>query len=93
MYLIKLNNIYYFLCSYHQKYRLQSHPWLIETMGITTPEILRTSPLAAKLNGYIAGAGTLEQFEKELPNLGLSEKTTQYLTKYIIENQGSGLYC
>lgn len=81
------------MCSYHQKYRLQSHPWLIETLGLTTPEVLRTSPLAAKLNGYIAGAGTLEQFEKELPNLGLSEKSIQYLTKYIIENQGSGLYC
>jgi len=51
------------------------------------------SPLAAKLNGYIAGAGTLEQFERELPNLGLNEKSVQYLTKYIIENQGSGLYC
>lgn len=79
--------------SYHQKYRLQNHPWLIETLGLTTSEILRTSPLAAKLNGYIAGAGTLEQFEKELPNLGLSEKTIQYLQKYIIENQGTGLYC
>ncbi|KAL6257383.1 hypothetical protein P5V15_010956 [Pogonomyrmex californicus] len=78
---------------YHQKYRLQSHPWLIETMGFTTPELLRTSPLAAKLNGYIAGAGTLEQFERELPNLGLNEKSAQYLTKYIIENQGNGLYC
>jgi len=49
--------------------------------------------LAAKLNGYIAGAGTLEQFEKQLPNLGLNEKTTQYLQKYIIQNQGIGLYC
>ncbi|XP_011642964.1 peptide methionine sulfoxide reductase isoform X2 [Pogonomyrmex barbatus] len=78
---------------YHQKYRLQSHPWLIETMGFTTPELLRTSPLAAKLNGYIAGAGTLEQFERELPNLGLNEKAVQYLTKYIIKNQGNGLYC
>ncbi|XP_012233484.1 peptide methionine sulfoxide reductase isoform X1 [Linepithema humile] len=78
---------------YHQKYRLQNHPWLIETLGLTTPEILRTSSLASKLNGYIAGAGTLEQFEKELPSLGLSEKAVQYMTKYIIENQGSGLYC
>ncbi|XP_077273671.1 methionine sulfoxide reductase A isoform X3 [Temnothorax americanus] len=78
---------------YHQKYRLQNHPWLIETSGLTTPEILCTSTLAAKLNGYIAGAGTIDQFERELPNLGLTEKSAQYITKYIIENQGSGLYC
>jgi peptide-methionine (S)-S-oxide reductase len=79
--------------NYHQKYRLQNHPWLTDILGLTTPEVLCTSPLAAKLNGYIAGAGTLEQFERELPNLGLNEKAVQYVTKYIIENQGSGLYC
>ncbi|XP_019701190.1 peptide methionine sulfoxide reductase isoform X2 [Harpegnathos saltator] len=78
---------------YHQKYRLQQHPWLVQTTGLTTPEALRTSPLAAKLNGYIAGAVSLKQFQQELPHLGLSEKAAQYVTKYVIENQGSGLYC
>ncbi|KZC04185.1 PREDICTED: peptide methionine sulfoxide reductase [Dufourea novaeangliae] len=78
---------------YHQKYRLRNHPWLIETTGLVSNEILRNSPLAAKLNGYLAGAGTVEQFEKELPKLGLSEKASQYLQKYVIENQGNGLYC
>ncbi|XP_026675279.1 peptide methionine sulfoxide reductase isoform X1 [Ceratina calcarata] len=78
---------------YHQKYRLRDHPWLLETTGLTSDEIIRNSPLATKLNGYIAGAGTIEQFEKELPNLGLSEKASQYLQKYVIENQGNGLYC
>nr|XP_034173566.1 peptide methionine sulfoxide reductase isoform X2 [Osmia lignaria] len=78
---------------YHQKYRLRNHPWLLETTGLTSDEILRNSPLAAKLNGYIAGAGTLDQFNNDLPNLGLSEKAVQYLQKYVIDNQGSGLYC
>lgn len=78
---------------YHQKYRLQNHPWLIEIAGLTSGEILRTSPLAAKLNGYIAGAGTLVQLEQDLPYLGLTEKAAQYLKKYMIENQGNGLYC
>ncbi|XP_031837533.1 methionine sulfoxide reductase A isoform X4 [Nomia melanderi] len=78
---------------YHQKYRLRNHPWLIETTGLTSDETLKTSPLAAKLNGYLAGAGTIEQFEKELPKLGLSEKASRYLQKYVIENQGNGLYC
>ncbi|XP_015595547.1 peptide methionine sulfoxide reductase isoform X2 [Cephus cinctus] len=78
---------------YHQKYRLQSHPWLIETLGLTDKEILRSSSLAAKLNGYLAGAGTSEQFERELDSLGLNEKAAQYVRKYVIENQGNGLYC
>ncbi|XP_076668324.1 methionine sulfoxide reductase A isoform X2 [Andrena cerasifolii] len=79
--------------NYHQKYRLRNHPWLMEATGLISDEVLRNSPLAAKLNGYIAGAGTLEQFEKDLPSLGLSEKAVQYLQKYVIENQGNGLYC
>lgn len=78
---------------YHQKYRLRNHPWLLENTGLTSDEILRNSPLAAKLNGYIAGAGTLDQFKNDLPNLGLSEKAARYLQKYIIDNQGNGLYC
>lgn len=78
---------------YHQKYRLQNHPWLIESTGLVTGEILRNSPLAAKLNGYIAGAGTIEQLEKDLSTMGLSDKAAQYLRKYAIENQGNGLYC
>ncbi|XP_043794125.1 peptide methionine sulfoxide reductase isoform X1 [Apis laboriosa] len=83
---------FYLAEDYHQKYRLRKHPWLMENTGLTSDELLRNSPLAAKLNGYIAGAGTLEQFKKELPNLGLSEKAAKYLEKYVIENQGN-LYC
>lgn len=91
----KVRYIYrhFFFSSYHQKYRLQTHPWLLETIGLTSAEVLRTSPLAAKLNGYIAGAGTIEQFERLLPILGLNEKAAQSLRKYVTENQGTGLYC
>ncbi|CAK9830812.1 Peptide methionine sulfoxide reductase [Anthophora retusa] len=84
---------FYLAEDYHQKYRLRNHPWLIEATGLTSNEDLRNSPLATKLNGYIAGAGTIEQFEKDLPTFGLSEKAVQYLQKYMIENQYNGLYC
>lgn len=80
-------------CSYHQKYRLQSHLWLVEAVGLTGGEELIRSTLAAKLNGYIAGAGTLEQFYQELPSLGLGDNEAEYLEKRVIENQGNGLYC
>lgn len=82
-----------FVNSYHQKYRLQGHQWLVESMNLSSGEVLRTSPLASKLNGYLAGAGTIEQFERDLPSLDLNEKTSQYLRKCVIENQGNGLYC
>lgn len=80
-------------CSYHQKYRLQDHPWLLETLGITNSELLRTSPIAAKLNGYLAGAVSYEQFKEDLPRLGFSEKVVEYVSKIVIEKQNSGLYC
>ncbi|XP_051169454.1 peptide methionine sulfoxide reductase isoform X1 [Leptopilina boulardi] len=78
---------------YHQKYRLQDHPWLLETLGITNSELLRTSPIAAKLNGYLAGAVSYEQFKEDLPRLGFSEKVVEYVSKIVIEKQNSGLYC
>ena len=79
--------------SYHQKYRLQDHPWLLETLGLTSSELIRISPLAAKLNGYLAGAVTYEQFQRDLPSLGLSDKVAQYVEKFVIEKQNTGLYC
>ncbi|XP_046736819.1 peptide methionine sulfoxide reductase [Diprion similis] len=78
---------------YHQKYRLQAHPWLVEKLRLKTSEELLGSTLAAKLNGYLAGAASIGQFEQELPSLGLNEETTEYVRRYVVENQGNGLYC
>lgn len=72
---------------------MQDHPWLLETLGITSSESLKTSPVAAKLNGYLAGAVTYEQFQKDLPKLGFSEKVAEYVSKIVIEKQNTGLYC
>lgn len=78
---------------YHQKYRLQQHPWLLESIGLKSNEQLRAWPLAAKLNGFLAGATTLDEFERQAPGLGLSDKAVQYVRKYVIERHGNGLYC
>lgn len=86
--------IVFFLSSYHQKYRLQGHPWLMETLRLKkTGDDLMSSTIAAKLNGYLAGAVSLSQFESELPSLGLSEEAQEYVRKYVVKNQGNGLYC
>ncbi|KAJ8955980.1 hypothetical protein NQ318_006251 [Aromia moschata] len=77
---------------YHQKYRLQAHPWLCEALGLT-PELLQTSHTAARLNGYLAGVGKEEDFDKDMIKLGLTEKITSYIRKHFQENFGGNLYC
>ena len=88
-----INIILYF--SYHQKYRLQQHPWLCEAIGLqkNTGELLRSSHVAARLNGYVIGCGGVAQFESELPNLGLDEKTADYVRKLVTQYEGHGLIC
>jgi len=59
---------------YHQKYLLKHQtPSLFHSLGLTTKEEM-TSSVAAKLNGYVGGFGSAEQFEKEFGNWGLSEQ-------------------
>lgn len=81
-----------FVISYHQKYRLQEHSWLCEELGLT-PELLQTSHVAARLNGYLVGVGTLENFEKDIPKLALTDKIASFVRAQLIENEGGSLYC
>ncbi|XP_037904575.1 peptide methionine sulfoxide reductase isoform X2 [Hermetia illucens] len=77
---------------YHQKYRLQSHKDLAESLGMT-PELLQTSYVAAKLNGYLVGVGGVEQFQKEADNFGLTPSQKEYVRHHVEENEGGGLFC
>lgn len=56
-------------------------------------KLLQTSTLGAKLNGYLVGVGGSAQFLEEAADLGLNEKQTQYVLKYVKENEGGGLSC
>ncbi|XP_076259490.1 methionine sulfoxide reductase A isoform X2 [Rhynchophorus ferrugineus] len=77
---------------YHQKYRLQKHGWIAEELNLT-PELLQTSEVAAKLNGYIAGVGTVEEFEKDVKRLAIPEKIASFVKIQLLENMGGTLYC
>ncbi|XP_024085857.1 peptide methionine sulfoxide reductase isoform X2 [Cimex lectularius] len=77
---------------YHQKYRLQQHPWLCEAISCKG-SLLKTSYVAARLNGYVIGCGGVAQFESELPILGLDEKTGEYVRKLVTKYEGQGLVC
>lgn len=80
---------------YHQKYHLQQHTYLCSVLDLDDSEgpLLRQSHLAARLNGFLAGFGSLPQIEKEGPKLGLDEKTLEYVRRFFIEYQGQGLTC
>lgn len=80
-------------CSYHQKYRLQQHPLLMKAVGLVPGDKLKSSHLAARLNGYVVGRGGVSQFDAEVSRLGLDEKTADYVRKLVVKYEGQGLFC
>ncbi|XP_036327010.1 peptide methionine sulfoxide reductase isoform X2 [Rhagoletis pomonella] len=77
---------------YHQKYRLQGHKDLAETLNLDA-NLLRTSFIATKLNGYLAGVGGVKQFKEELDTLGLTPSQKEYCLYHVEQSEGTGLYC
>lgn len=62
---------------YHQKFTLRQWKKVSGELASTlrTERAYVDSTAAARLNGYLAGKGTLAQLERDLPALGLSEAT------------------
>ncbi|XP_032596680.1 peptide methionine sulfoxide reductase isoform X3 [Drosophila grimshawi] len=86
----KLN--FYAAEDYHQKYRLQGHKDLAASLNLN-PQLLQSSYVATKLNGYLAGVGGIEQFKTEVDTLGLTPTQREYCNYHIENNEGQGLYC
>ncbi|GLH02887.1 Peptide methionine sulfoxide reductase [Gryllus bimaculatus] len=79
---------------YHQKYRLQQYPQLMEAIGITKGStLLIDSHLAARLNGYVVGFGGVNQFNEEVGKFGLDEKTIEDIRDLVIKYEGVGMTC
>ncbi len=59
---------------YHQKYRLRQVSTLMQDFRQMYPDTVDfvDSTAAARVNGYVAGYGTVEQFQEGLGQLGLS---------------------
>jgi peptide-methionine (S)-S-oxide reductase len=66
---------------YHQKYYLRQIPQLEAEFLRKYPDIndFVNSTAVARVNGYVAGFGTIEDLDKELVSLGLSEKGQEIL--------------
>uniref|UniRef100_A0A0K8SDD2 peptide-methionine (S)-S-oxide reductase n=3 Tax=Lygus hesperus TaxID=30085 RepID=A0A0K8SDD2_LYGHE len=79
---------------YHQKFRLQQHPWLCELLSVKdNGQLLKESFVSARLNGYVIGCGGVEQFEKEWATLGLDQKAANYVRRLVTKYEGQGLVC
>ncbi|KAF2349219.1 Peptide methionine sulfoxide reductase MsrA [Trinorchestia longiramus] len=67
---------------YHQKYLLQQHPALCSMLDLDpSKEALMASHVAARINGYVGGYGSLAAFEEEWPTLGISEKCAEFVRR------------
>jgi peptide-methionine (S)-S-oxide reductase len=66
---------------YHQKYMLRNDRELMKEFSAMypSPKDFRESTAAARVNSYLAGSGTVKDFDTDAPNLGLSENTIQRL--------------
>jgi peptide-methionine (S)-S-oxide reductase len=71
---------------YHQKYYLRQMPDLLAEFSPIYPtrEALVASTAAARVNGYVAGYGTLTELQMDLEGLGLSPAAQQRLEKMVV---------
>lgn len=72
---------FYLAEGYHQKYYLRQMPDLLAEFSAIYPtsQELVGSTAAARVNGYVAGYGTLAEIRAELDDLGLSPTGRQRL--------------
>ena len=68
--------------SYHQKYLLRQQRDVLSALGLSD-EALITSHVAARLNGYCGGNGTLEALEAEMASFGLPPNVQDRVRKQV----------
>ncbi|KAK3861342.1 hypothetical protein Pcinc_044506 [Petrolisthes cinctipes] len=69
---------------YHQKYLLQRHPQLVTALDVDPGEDLIKSHVAARINGYVGGYGSVANFDKEQKTWGITEKMAEYIREEVI---------
>jgi len=68
--------------SYHQKYLLRQKPLLLKSLGLNSVELINSS-VAARLNGYMGGYGSLKDFEAEVNDLKITDAQADMVRKII----------
>ena len=72
---------FYWAEDYHQKYQLRNRLEFEREYEAIYPRLedFVNSTAVTRLNGYVAGNGTLDMLERELPGLGLSPEASRRL--------------
>jgi peptide methionine sulfoxide reductase MsrA len=75
---------------YHQKYALRADRTLMRQIRRHYPreEDFIASTAAARLNGYVYGAGSQARLEAELGDLGLGDEAQRHLSKVVARRSG-----
>lgn len=70
---------------YHQKYSLKNNPIFMRELKqfYSDEKSLTGSTAAARINGYLAGNGTLEELQKEVDTFGLSAEGKKRLLSMV----------
>ena len=81
-------NRFYIAEDYHQKYYLQNSNRFMKAFENMYPDMdsFINSTAAARVNGYLGGYGSHDQFHQEEHNLGLSDELTESLDKRVKRN-------
>lgn len=69
---------------YHQKYQLQRHHALVNALDLEPGEELIKSHVAARINGYVGGYGTLSSYDKEWKTWGITDKMAEYIREEVV---------
>lgn len=72
---------FYLAEEYHQKFSLRFNAPILAEFRAMYPDFadIVNSTAATRVNAYLDGMGTIEQLERELPKLGLSEESQKQL--------------
>jgi peptide-methionine (S)-S-oxide reductase len=85
---------FYIAEDYHQKYQLRGKRELLQELQAIYPDPadLTASTAAARINGFLAGHGTLDQLEAEIDSYGLSPSGKEKLLDILSKRWGEAVY-
>jgi peptide-methionine (S)-S-oxide reductase len=85
---------FYIAEDYHQKYYLRGQRELLQEFQAIYPDAadLTDSTAAARINGFLAGYGTLDQLEAEIDSYGLSSGGKEKLLDILSRHWGEAVY-
>jgi len=76
---------YYHAESYHQKYTLQTHPWLIVAVNVRSAKELIQSQVCTKFNGFLSSYGTHDELLELARNFGLNDRMVEYISREMMK--------